>query len=134
MRFARCIVIRQAGWDRMVFSQQRREDPRYRIPEPHGSVALLILCGIELGAVHEVTFEVLLQFLSEPLAVEYRIDFVVDAEAADVDIRRADRADLGIDADCFGVQVTLLVKEHAYAGGDDISDIGVPRPIGESVA
>jgi hypothetical protein len=69
----------------MVFSQQRREDPCHRIPEPHGSVAVLILCGIELGAVNEVTFEVLLQFLSEPLAVEHRIDLVVDAEAADVE-------------------------------------------------
>ena len=68
-------------------------------------MALPGLGDVELGAVNKIPFEVALQFLSKSLAVEHRIQLIIDAEAADVDVRRPDRADRGVDADRLGVQV-----------------------------
>src|SRR3546814_8792263 len=82
----------------------------------------------------EVPFERLLQLPGEPLAVENRIQLVVDAEAANVDVRRSDRADCGVDAYRLGVQIALLVKEDAHAGVHDVRNVGVPCPAGDYVA
>jgi hypothetical protein len=58
----------------------------------------------------EIVLECLLQLSGELPTVECRVDYVVDGEAAHVDVRRADRADLGVDADRLRVQVALLVR------------------------
>src|SRR5690606_33196693 len=79
-------------------SQQGREQSRDRVPEPDGGGALAVGGGVELAAVREVALEVSLELACQALAVEHGADLVVDAEAADVDVRRADRADLGVDA------------------------------------
>ena len=73
--------------------------------------AALVLGRAELRAVGEVAFELLLQLLRKSLVVQSRIDLVVDAEAADVDIGRADGAELGVDADRLGVQIPLSYRK-----------------------
>src|SRR3546814_13228319 len=73
----------------------------------------------------EVPFERLLQLPGEPLAVEHRIQLVVDAEAANVDVRRSDRADCGVDDYRLGVQIALIVTEDAHAGVHDVRNVGV---------
>jgi hypothetical protein len=71
----------------------------------------LILDNIEFRTLRDIALESGLQFLGKRSAVEHGIDLIVDAEAADVDVGRSDRADLRIDADRFGVEIALLVKE-----------------------
>ena len=82
---------------------KEREHSCNRIPKPACGAAVPVSRRVESAAVLKVPLEVALEFFGDPLAVEYRVEFVIDAEAADVDIRRADRAYLGIDADRLGM-------------------------------
>ena len=58
-------------------------------------MAFLIGDRVEFNAGREIPFKSLFQFFGQPLAVKHRVELVVNAEAADIDICRADRADLG---------------------------------------
>ena len=69
-----------------LWSQQGREQPGNRIPEADRGIALSILRGVEFRAVSEVVIESRLQFPRELPAVDHRVDLIVDAEAADIDI------------------------------------------------
>ena len=67
-------------------SQQRRQKPCHRIPEPYGSVALTIVGESELGAMVEVTFEIAFKLSGKSRAIEHSVHLVIDAEAPDVDV------------------------------------------------
>lgn len=76
-------------------SQQERQEPRDRISKPDGDTSLLIFREIELGTEGEIPLKVLLQLCGEALAIEHRLQVIINTEAADVDILGANGAACG---------------------------------------
>lgn len=83
-----------AAHRRKCGSQQERQEPRDRISKPDGDTSLLIFCKIELGTEGEIPLKVLLQLYGEALAIEHRVQVIINTEAADVDIVGANGADV----------------------------------------
>src|SRR5215217_177460 len=109
--------------------QQGREQPRRGVAQPLEDWVPPVPGRLERVAVPEVPLERRLQLLREPRVVDHGVELVVDAEAADVEVGRADRADLAIDAQRLGMQVSLPVQVHPRPRGRDLGQVGVGGPV-----